>query len=288
MRVDANISLRPAGSSELNVKVEVKNMNSVKSIGDAIAHEIERQKESLDRGEEIVLHTRLWNPARGKTEPMREKFAGPCVPDPSVPEVVVSDEWLAEIKAFLPEMPAQKRLRFIEQYDLTGQEAESIASSPENADYAEAVIKAGASPRLAVQWITARLLPAAARRGQTLAETRLAPERLAGFLALVESNRVNPNAAKQLLDLLLEHDGDPEEILEKHGLDQATDAAELAKTILEVLAENPGAVEDFHAGKTQALGFLTGRAVRLAGGKADPRLIRRKLEEMLRAGASGG
>ncbi|HNQ34591.1 MAG TPA: Asp-tRNA(Asn)/Glu-tRNA(Gln) amidotransferase subunit GatB [bacterium] len=283
MRVDANISLRPAGSQELNVKVEVKNMNSVRGIGDAIAYEIKRQQELIQKGEAIILHTRLWDPKSGRTLPMREKFSGPCVPDPSVPEVVISDQWLAEIKNGLPEIPARKQLRFVEEYGLTETEAAGLTVSPESADYSEAVIRAGIPARLAAQWIAGRLLPAAARRGLTLAETKITPERLAGLLALVENGKINPNAGRQLLELLFEDGRTPAEIAREQGLDQAADSGELEKILARVLAENPRAVEDFRKGRSQSLGFLTGQAVRLSGGKADPRLIRQKLEEKLRS-----
>ena len=128
MRCDANISIRPKGSDVLNTKVEVKNMNSIRHVGDAIAYEVKRQTECLNAGEPIVLHTRLWNPEKHVTTAMRAKFEGPCVPDPSVPPVLVTDAWLAEMKARLPEMPNHKAGRFVEQYRLNRDEAVFMSS----------------------------------------------------------------------------------------------------------------------------------------------------------------
>jgi len=173
MRADANISLRPKGSDELNTKVEVKNMNSIRHVGDAIRYEIERQAKLYRAKEAIVLHTRLWDPVKGVTVPMRAKFSGPCVPDPSVPDVVLSKEWLDELRARLPEMPGQRHARFINQYGLTREESTLMSEEREVAEYFEAVVSQVRSPRLAAQWISAHLLPAIRDKGQSLAETRL-------------------------------------------------------------------------------------------------------------------
>ena len=281
MRADANISLRPRGSDVLNTKVEVKNMNSIRHVGDAIAHEIERQAQRLDAGEAIVLHTRLWDPDKQVTTPMRGKFSGPCLPDPSVPEIVVTPEWLDAMRARLPEMPAQKRQRFAEQYGLTPDEATQMAAERDVADYFEAVAQACSSPRTAAQWIAAQLLPALKERGQAPAESPLSPQRLAELLALLERGEVNANAARELFVLLFDDERPLADIVEQGGYKQVTDTTALEAIADKVLAANPDAVADVRSGKKQALGFLVGQAMRASGGKADPKLVRELLEARL-------
>ena len=281
MRADANISLRPAGTDQLNTKVEVKNMNSIRSVGDAITHEIARQKERLDAGEPIVLHTRLWDPMKNITMPMRAKFSGPCVPDPSVPEIVLTDEWIAQMRSRLPEMPAAKQARFVEQYALARDEAVLISAERDVAEYFEAVAAEGAAPRTAAQWIAARLLPALKERNQTPADTPVAPRRLAGLLKMLQREEINAAAAREVFALLFESDESPAALVESRGLRQVGDAEELSAMVDEIIAAHPAAVEDFRNGKKQAAGFLIGQAMRASGGKANPKLLRELLEAKL-------
>ena len=280
LRADANISLRPRGSEELNTKVEVKNMNSIRHVGDAIAHEIARQAERLAAGDSIVLHTRLWDPERGITTPMRGKFAGPCVPDPSVPEIVVGEAWLAEMRARVPEMPGSRRERFVAEYGLAADEAALLTSERDVADYFEAVARAVA-PRMAASWIASQLLPALRERGQTVAETAVTPSRLAELLLMVERGTVNTKAAKEVLARLFETDHTPAQVVAEGGYHQVSDVAELEELVDDVLARNPTAVADFHDGKKQALGFLVGQAMRASQGNADPRRVRELIGERL-------
>ena len=280
MRADANISLRPKGSSELNTKVEVKNMNSIRHVGDAIVHEIQRQTERINSGESIVLHTRLWDPDKGVTTPMRGKFSGPCVPDPSVPEIVASEEWLGDIRARLPEMPAQKRERFVREYKLTRDDAVLMSSERDVAEYFEATAKA-TTPSRAAQCIAAQVLPALRDRGQTPGNTPVTPQRLAELLNMVERDEVNAGAAKEILVLLFKSDKSPAEIVEEGGFRQVSDTGELEGIVDEVLAANPGAVADFGAGKKQAIGFLVGQVMRASKGKANPKLVQQLLGSKL-------
>lgn len=280
MRVDANISLRPRGSDELNTKVEVKNMNSIRHVGDAIAHEIERQTERLNAGEAIVLHTRLWDPVKCVTTPMRGKFAGPCVPDPSVPAVILSKEWISEMQARLPEMPTQKRERFVKQYGLSPEDAALMSGEREVADYFEATAQACSAPR-AAQWLATQLLPALREREQTLADTLVTPPRLAELLNMVERDEITVNAAKEVFGLLFEDHRPVAEIVEHGGFKQVTDTGELDALIDEVIKSHAQAVEDFRSGKKQAAGFLIGQAMRASKGKANPKLVRELLNAKL-------
>jgi len=283
MRADANISLRPKGTDELNTKVEVKNMNSIRAVGSAIIYEIERQTEELRAGRPIILHTRLWDPAKNITTPMRGKFSGPCVPDPSVPDVILTEELLSEIRSRLPEMPAQKKARFMQEFELTEEEASLMSADREVADYFEAVIQEHITPRTIAQWISARLLPAIKDRGQTISETAVTPKRFSALLAMVEREEINSSAAREALDLLFESDKTPEAIVEEHHFRQIGDADQLEAVLDRIIAENPDAVENFKKGKTQAAGFLIGQAMRASKGKANPKLLRELLDTRLKS-----
>jgi aspartyl-tRNA(Asn)/glutamyl-tRNA(Gln) amidotransferase subunit B len=281
MRADANISLRPKGSDEFNTKVEVKNMNSIRSVGDAILHEIARQTELLNSGKEVILHTRLWDPLKNVTTPMRGKFAGPCVPDPSVPEIVITEEWLSEIRARLPEMPGDKRARFVKQFGLTEEEATIMSADRDVAHYFEEMTKDNISPRTIAQWIAARLLPALKQKNQSITETPVTPQRFSGLLHLLEKEAITANAAREALDLLFETDKSAEEIVEERKLGQIGETSELEGILDRIISENPDAVSNFKSGKTQAFGFLIGQAMRATKGKANPKILKELLEKKL-------
>lgn len=274
MRVDANISIRPRETDELNTKVEVKNMNSIRHLGDAIAYEINRQTASLAAGEPIVLHTRLWDPEKRVTVAMRGKFEGPCVPDPTVPQIVVTEAWKSEMMAKLPEMPGRKAERFGRQYGLTREEALAMSTERDLSEYFEAVVNRQVTPRTATHWIATQLLPALRERNQTFTETPVTPVRFAGLLALLENEAVNANAARDVLMRLFESDEAPETIVERYGYRQVSDADHLEEIVDQVLAANPAAVNDYRSGTAKAMGFLVGQAMQASRGKANPKRIR--------------
>ena len=274
LRVDANISLRPFGTDELNTKVEVKNMNSIRNVGDAIAYEIVRQGECLDRDEPIVLHTRLWDPEKRVTMPMRGKFSGPCVPDPSVARIVVTDDWLKDIRRRLPEMPGRKAERFSKEYGLTPEEASNMSQEREISEFFEEVARQGIPPRKAASWITTHLVPALRDRDVTITETPLTSGRFARLLAILETGVINAHAAKEVLLQLLASDRSPDEIVEKGKYRQVSDNSELEAIVDKILADHPSDVDDFRGGNAKVMGFLMGLAMKASGGKANPRLLK--------------
>ncbi len=282
MRCDANISLRPKGTDEMNTKVEVKNMNSVRAVGNAILYEINRQTEMLNQGKPITLHTRLWDPDKNVTVPMRGKFSGPCVPDPSVPAICVTPEWIGAMRRRLPEMPGQKKARFVGDYGLTDDEAALMSSERETSEYFETLVRAnGASARTAAQWIASRLLPALKERGETPDQTALTPQRMAELLQLLESGEISANAAREVLVLLMNSDKSAAQIVEEHGFKQIGESDELEKMVQAVIEEHPAAVQDFRNGKAQAAGFLIGQVMRASRGKANPKILREILDKKL-------
>jgi aspartyl-tRNA(Asn)/glutamyl-tRNA(Gln) amidotransferase subunit B len=283
MRVDANISVRPKGTNQMNTKVEVKNMNSVRHVGDAIAHEIIRQTASVQAGEAVVLHTRLWDPDKKVPLPMRAKFEGPCVPDPTVPAIVLSKEEIEDLRLRLPEMPAVRAERFVQQYGFSVEEATYLSSDPEVAVYFEVVIKEGVAPRTAMHWLTTQLIPAVKDRGQELGQTKVTPTRFAALLKMLSKDEINANAARDVLAHLFDSDETPEAIVSAKGFKQVSDRGELDAMIDKVLGEQPGAVADFKSGQGKAMGFLIGQVMQASGGKANPKIIRELLASKLEA-----
>jgi aspartyl-tRNA(Asn)/glutamyl-tRNA(Gln) amidotransferase subunit B len=281
MRIDANISLRPKGTDQLNTKVEVKNMNSIRHVGDAIGHEIARQAAELAKGEAVVLHTRLWDPVKNETVAMRGKFVGPCVPDPTVPPIVVTGAWLEEMRSKLPEMPVVKAGRFVGQYGLTREEALMMSAERDLSEYFEGVVQWNVSPRMAAHWIATQLIPAVKERNQNLADTPVSPSRLAGLLVMLEKDDINANAARDVLARLFETEQNPAEIVERSGFRQVSDANALADLVDAVLAANPSAVNDYRNGVAKAAGFLMGKAMQASQGKANPKLIKEIMTKRL-------
>lgn len=283
MRVDANISLRPKGTDQLNTKVEVKNMNSIRHLGDAVSYEISRQTASLRAGEAIVLHTRLWDPEKRATVPMRGKFEGPCIPDPSVPQLVITGEWRSAMQSRLPEMPARKADRFSREYGLTREESLMMSAERDVSEYFEEVVKHTVSPRTAAHWVATQLLPALRERNQNVSDTAVTPYRFAGLLAMLEKNEINANGAKEVLRHLFDNDHTPAEIVEHCGFRQVADTGRIEKIVDEILAANPEAVNDYRSGVEKAMGFLIGRAMQATKGTGNPKMIKEMLAVKLRA-----
>jgi aspartyl-tRNA(Asn)/glutamyl-tRNA(Gln) amidotransferase subunit B len=281
LRVDANISLRPRGSEIFNTKVEVKNMNSIRNVGDAIAYEIVRQTECLKKGEPVVLHTRLWDPEKKITVPMRAKFAGPCVPDPSVAAIHISDTWLQQIKQRLPEMPSLKTARFMQEYVLNPEEAATMALERDLSELFENVAQTGLPPRTVANWITTHLAPGLRERNQTLEQTPLTVERFAALLSMLEKGVVNAQAAREVLAQMLANDMTPEQIVEKNQLRQLSDADQLEALIARILGEHAADVSDYRNGNTKVMGFLMGRAMKASQGNANPKLLKEILVKQL-------
>ena len=281
LRVDANISMRPVGSDAFNTKVEVKNMNSIRNVAEAIAYEIKRQTESIEKGEPIVLHTRLWDPDKRVTLPMREKFSGPCVPDPSVPRIVVTPDWLDKIQMRLPEMPVQKANRFLKDYGLTPEEAAGMSQERDMSEFFEEVVRKGLPVRRVASWIVTHLMPALRDRNQTIRETTITTNRFAELLTMLESGVINAHAAKEVLLQLLSDDQSPEEIVEKGSLRQVSDTAELEGLIDKILADHPSDVEEYRQGNAKIMGFFMGLAMKASQGKANPKLLKKILTKRL-------
>ena len=281
MRADANISIRPRGSDGLNTKVEVKNMNSVRHVGDAIAYEIGRQSAAVKAGEAVVLHTRLWDPGKKATLPMRAKFEGPCVPDPAVPAVTLAPEWVAALRARLPELPAAKAGRLVREHGLGAGDALFLGADAGAAGYFESLVAEGVPARMAMHWLATQMLPALRERQLEADASPVPPPRLARLLKLLADDVINANAARDVLAEMFVSDQTPEAIVDARGFRQVSDSAALDALIDTVLSAQPGAVADVRNGVGKATGFLIGQVMQASGGKANPRLIKERLAQRL-------
>jgi aspartyl-tRNA(Asn)/glutamyl-tRNA(Gln) amidotransferase subunit B len=231
--------------------------------------------------EPIVLHTRLWDPEKRVTSPMRGKFSGLCVPDPSVPRIVVTQGWLREMQDRLPEMPGQKTERFVRECGLTPEEASNMSLKRDFSEFFEAVVKQDLPPRKVASWMTTHLVPALRDRDQTIRETLLTAERFARVLSMLERELINAHAAKEVLVQLFSNKETPEEIMKKGRFRQVSDTTELEALIDRILAEHPSNVEDFRKGNAKVMGFLKEIAKKASQSKANPKLLKEILAKRL-------
>ena len=284
MRCDANISLRPAGQKELGTKTEIKNLNTFKGVQAALEYEIDRQAGVLASGGHIVQETRRWDSETGVTEAMRGKEDAVdyrYFPDPDLLPVVITPEQLGEWRAMLPERPAARRRRMMEEYGIPEYDAGVLAAERPIADFFEAVARACGNGKAASNWIMTEVLRLLSDSGKTIGTCALTPEALAELITLVGKGTINQPTAKALLDEIFEQGGDVKELVAARGLAQVGDRGAIADWVRQVLEANPGPVADFKAGKKAAATFLMGQVMKLSRGKADPRLANEEVARQL-------
>jgi len=289
-RCDANVSVRPAGSTTLGTKVEVKNMNSFRAVEKAIAFEIARQTDALGRGEPLVQETRLWDPDREETRSMRSKEHAHdyrYFPEPDLLPVVVAPGWVEEVRASLPELPAARRERFERQHGLSAYDADVLTQRKDVADYFEAGVADGAPAKEMANWTMTELLRLVREEkldhALVIRDWPVTPQQLAGLVKLVQAGTVNRNTAKGLVPKLRGTDRDPAELVAAEGLAQVSDRGALERAVADVIARNAAQVAEFRAGKDRVLGFLVGQVMKATGGKANPQVVQDLLREALRA-----
>jgi aspartyl-tRNA(Asn)/glutamyl-tRNA(Gln) amidotransferase subunit B len=294
-RCDANISLRPAGAREFGAKVEVKNMNSFRAVHNALEFEVERQTGALDAGERIPQETRGWVDGQGVTVSQRSKEEAHdyrYFPEPDLPPVTLTPEQIEAIRAQLPELPDAKMHRFEHDYGVNGYEASLLTESRARADYYESAVQAagnlgdGARKHIAkkvANWMLgdfARLLNAA---GLDIVDARVAPEQLYAMIALVEDGTITGNAAKAVFEEMFRSGKAPSQVVSDLGLEQMSGQDEIDAIADRVIAANPKPVEDYRAGKQEAIKFLVGQAMREARGRANPATLTDILKSKLEA-----
>jgi len=275
-RCDANISLRPVGQEELGTRSELKNMNSFKNVQRALEYEIRRQRDILLDGGKVVQETRLWDADRNVSHSMRGKEEAHdyrYFPDPDLVPVVIDDEWINEIKQTMPELPDQRRARFITDFALPVDDAVIMTSSRELADYFEAVHKLFAEPKKIGNWIMTELMrEMKGEEGINIQACPVTPGNLAALLILIDKGAISGKIAKTVFSEMMETGKNPETIVKEKNLVQMSDEGDLLKIVQEILADNPEQVAQFKDGKTKVMGFFVGQLMKKTKGKANPKM----------------
>jgi aspartyl-tRNA(Asn)/glutamyl-tRNA(Gln) amidotransferase subunit B len=284
LRCDANISLRPVGTEAFGTKVEIKNMNSIRSLERALNHEIERQTKALDNGEAIQQETRHWDEDAGATKSMRSKeeaFDYRYFPEPDIPPLEPSAGWIEEIRAALPELPRARRARYERDLGLKPEVARVLVADPASQRLFEDTVGLGAPADKAANWVTQDFAALVNKHDGDARGTKVTPEHLADLIRLVTSDTISGQGAKQALEAAFDTGDAIATIVERDGLAQVSDAGELGAIADAVLAENPDAVEQFRGGKEGVIGFLVGQVMKQSGGSANPKLAQELLRERL-------
>lgn len=284
MRADVNLSLREAGSDKFGTRTEMKNLNSFKAIARAIEGERERQMDLLEAGEKVVQETRRWDDNRGESYAMRSKEDAQdyrYFPDPDLTPVILSDEYLDDIRKKQPEFREEKMMRYKEEFDIPEYDIEIITGTKHMADIFEATVALGAQPKKVSNWLMVETLRLLKEHEMEPEDIRFSPEHLAKLIQLTDSKAINSSVAKEVFEEMFQNDTDPEQYVEEKGLKTVNDEGALRKTVEEVIANNPQSVEDYRSGKEKAIGFLVGQTMKIMKGKADPGMVNSLLKELL-------
>ncbi len=285
LRCDAKVSVRPVGQKELGTKAEIKNINSFKGVEKAIEYEALRQAEILEDGGKIIQETRTWDEKEGVTKSMRTKEEANdyrYFPEPDLAPFTVSEEYIEDIRKTLPELPDERRERYIANFGLSSTDAQYMTNDKDTSDYFEKVVAAGADPKVSVNWIMGEFASQLSNAGIEIAKAPVTPENLAKLLALIAKGTISGKIAKKVFAEMWKDGADPEEIVKAQGLVQISDTGALKELVVKVIANNPKAVEDFKAGKKKAVGALVGQIMKETKGKANPKVINELLNDELK------
>ena len=285
MRVDVNISIMPADSSEFGTRAEIKNLNSLKAIGRAIEYEIKRQSEILDNGGTVVQETRRYNDNHGDTKALRSKEEAHdyrYFPEPDIPPVLLSDEDIAKIKNSMPEMPQTRFNRYTQEYKLPYDDAKLIISSKEFSDFYDEAVKINTDYKQISNLMLVELNRNLNDSEKTISDVAFSPADLAELVKMSSDGIVSKNAAKEILKIMFTYGGKPQDIAKEHGFIMDNDTSGIEEIINKILSENPESVESFKNGNQKIFGFLMGQVIRLAGNGANPKLAKDLLTEKLK------
>lgn len=289
-RCEPNISLRPAGTTGLGSRVELKNINSFRFVQRALEYEIDRQARQLERGERVVQETRLWDTDREVTVMMRSKEEAHdyrYFPEPDLVPVQLSAQFIDERRRGMPELPSVKRQRYQREYGLSAYDAGVLTLTPATARYFDAVLTHGAAPKTASNWVTVELFGHLNKENRSIEESPIAPAQLAALLTLIDQGSVSTTMAKSVFEKMYQTGHDAKRIIEEDGLAQVSDVGELARLIDEVFGRYPAEVEAYRQGKDKLFGFLVGQVMKVSGGRANPTTVNTLLKRKLTDGQPG-
>lgn len=284
LRCDANVSVRPKGQEEFGTRTELKNMNSFRNVERAIQFEIDRQIELIESGGEVVQQTLLWDANKMETRIMRSKEEAHdyrYFPEPDIPPVVVTDELLDEIKTELPEMPDVRKQRFVDEFDMSTADAQTLTEDRYLADYYESVLGHENYPKTVSNLILTEVLRTLNDRSISIDGFPISEERLAGLVALREGDKINSSAMTEIFDAMLEEDKTAEELAKEMNLVQVSDSGFIEPIVDEVINEHPDEVERYKDGKKGLIGFFIGQVMQRSQGKANPELVRETISKRL-------
>lgn len=284
MRADVNLSVREVGSKKFGTRTEMKNLNSFKAIAHAIEGERQRQIELLEMGRKVVQETRRWDDNKESSHAMRSKEDAQdyrYFPEPDLVPIVVSDEWIAQIKARQPELRPQKLERYKKEYDIPEYDAKILTESKRMADIFEATTKICNKPKKVSNWLMVETMRLLKEHEMDAEDITFSPLHLAKLVDLTENGTINSSVAKEVFEVVFTDDVDPEQYVTEKGLKSMNDEGALRETIKEIIVANPQAVEDYHSGKKKAIGALVGQTMKATQGKANPAIVNKILLELL-------
>ena len=284
MRADVNLSVREVGAKEFGTRTEMKNLNSLKAIARAIEGETARQIDLIESGEGVVQETRRWDDTKERSYAMRSKEDAQdyrYFPDPDLVPVIISDEWIEEIRSRQPEFRTEKLERYKEEFDIPQYDAEILTNSKKLADIFEHTTAICKKPKKVSNWLMVETLRLLKDNNQEPEDLKFSPENLAKLIDLVDGGTINNKTAKEVFEVVFKEDVDPETYVEEHGLKSVNDEGALRAVIEEIVAANPQSVADYKGGKQKTMGFLVGQTMRAMKGKADPGSVNKILKEIL-------
>lgn len=285
LRVDANVSIMPMGSKKLGTRTELKNMNSFKALERALEYEIERQAEIVNNGGQVIQETRTWDEKIGRTISMRGKEEAMdyrYFPEPDLVPIKLSSDWIAEIEKTIGELPREREMRFIDEYQLPKYDAQLLTIDRRLADFYETVVREYHDPKKVANWIMGDFLRYVKEKDLDYADLKMTGKQLAEMLQLIDKGTISGKIAKKIFLEMLDTGRDPQVIIEEKGLLQINDQNQLGEIVQRVLDDNPSVLKDYHAGKDQASKYLMGQVMKATKGKANPQLVRQILLSKLK------
>ena len=285
MRADVNVSIAPIGSDKLGVRTEMKNLNSFEHVRKGIQYEVKRQERLLMSGGEVEQETRRFDEPSGETILMRSKEEANdyrYFPEPDLPPIHISDDWIEEVRASIPEMPDKRRERYTQDWGIPAYDAGVLTQTKEMSDFYDATVAAGADPKLAANWLMGEVNAYLNSKRVELSDTALTPEHLATMIKLIEDETISSKIAKKVFKEIITNDTEPKAWVESKGMVQLSDPAKLQPIIDEVLDNNEQSIEDFKNGKDRAIGFLVGQIMKKTRGMANPKMVNKLLMASLK------